>query len=72
MKQWVQIMIVIVAIVVLFVGGICAIDSRFKHNICLQASYSDVQKFGGAWYCVRLQDEHLYGTEMAAFIGQGQ
>ena len=59
-------------VVVFIVGTSSTLDSHFKHNTCLQASYSDVKKFGGTWYCVKLQDGHLYGTELPTLTEMGE
>ena len=61
-KDWLKVMLVTAGMIALVVIALCVTDNYFRHNRCLQAGYSDVKKYGGIWYCVRLQDGHLYGT----------
>lgn len=72
MKDWLKAMMIVLAVVTLIVAGACNANSYVSHNACLQAGYSDVKGFGGALYCIKLQDGHLYGTELATLTEAGQ
>ena len=61
-NEWARVMLSIVVGLAIIVFVLWATGTVSRHNMCLQAGYSDVKTYGGVWYCVRLQDGHLYGT----------